>query len=253
LACIGVEAPGEEFEQLLPSLDSRRFRCSHSKPGLHPRVARRGKLLPRHVYDQLQALMQADREYFGLEGDDIAGDLIVRPSRNLECKDCREDYRDHLARKLQLVVTARDLFFMFKHDPPPLEYEADEVLSPGDEFVYIVSTKFITKFSKAVAGLMKTSKLADSTDNPANLPQICPETESIVEGIDALDLAMISPIEACAEISTKEADNIDIAVNSNLICKFLLFLIFEELLAIVLHAVSLPRYQQVLTGISVRL
>ena len=81
-----------------PLLRHKHLLCEHGN-GLHPRVARRGKLLPRPLYDVLVSLMLGEQCMINGEDhqvavslfdEDIVNDCIITPEQNMYCENVRQ-------------------------------------------------------------------------------------------------------------------------------------------------------------------
>jgi hypothetical protein len=192
----------EELDQHLsdsgPLLRHKHLLCPHGC--LHPRMARRGKLLPRPIYDAYVFILQGERALLrqGLGETDAdmveANDCLVTRESHLHCQECSKSYRYELSKKLDLV---KDLKFLYEELDPKAddfssEYEVGDLpLSPEDEYAYAISKGFITKFRKAVVGMMKSlhnldeGTILSSQDNGSH------GTRNVVyEGLDAVDTSM---------------------------------------------------------------
>ena len=186
-----------------PMLQNRELLCEHGSGGLHPRVARSGKLLPRKIYDAMVTLLRDEQSYFsdgteagkkgkkGLDTDAI-NDCVISPCSNLFCIECVQTYREHLAEKersLALVLKLYDAFENKINDFDPKTF-------PEEQEIYAVSKNFITVFKKH----------ADKTMKEALNPKV------VCEGIDSLDLSYLpgfSSVESSndetAETKTNQA------------------------------------------------
>ena len=177
--------------------------CSHEPPGLHPRVARKGKLLPRSVYEAYVAgLRQEQQSILGRDTDEsTVTDCLILPTDNLVCVECSRDYQDELGQKLKTIKAMKKLYDML--DPKELDRfkfefgNGDTFGHERDNYAYILSRRFITAFRNQIAALMKNAATAVSIEN-AN------------EGLDGLDLS---------SFDTHALDK-DLGVpNSNITCK----------------------------------
>jgi hypothetical protein len=218
-----------------PLLRHKHLLCNHG--GLHPRTARRGKLLPRPIYDAYVLILQGERALLrqGLGETDAdmeeMNDCLVTRDSHMHCQECSKTYQDELSKKLCLV---KDLKFLYEELDPKAddffsEYqEGDLPASPEDEYAYAISKGTITKFRRAVVVMMKTlHNMDDGTTPQENGSQ---GTRTVVyEGLDALDTSMFE-FESAAEdgkrkpslsgSSIHEADKLDEEVNGIITCKF---------------------------------
>jgi hypothetical protein len=209
--------------------------CTHENPALHPRIARRGKLLPKQAYDALMDII--DNEIQDSVGtgilNPIKGDLLISPLRNLVCKCCVQEYRSELVEKLSFVRSVKYLFDKF--DPKEMNHSryiqpGDESMEKGDQFVYIVSRKFITWFRNKTMRLMKQATMSKA--DPKLQTDIHGSTSSIHEGLDGLNLKefwdfdesmqTFCNVRACG---VGEDEGIAIRVNGPLTCTLFYFIL----------------------------
>jgi hypothetical protein len=78
-------------------LQYKRLLCTHPTPGLHPRVARKGKLLPTDVYCAFESLLRTE-----LKSETFVSDCTITLS-NVFCTECSEGYRLELYKKVDLA------------------------------------------------------------------------------------------------------------------------------------------------------
>jgi hypothetical protein len=177
--------------------------CSHEPPGLHPRVARQGKLLPRSVYETYVAgLRQEQKSILGRDTDESAAtDCLILLTDNLVCVECSRDYQAELGQKLNRVKAMKKLYDLL--DPKELDcfkFEfglGDTFGHERDNYAYILSRRFITAFRNQISALMKSAAAAVSVEN-------------VNEGLDAFDLSSFE----------KKTLDKDLCVpNSNITCK----------------------------------
>jgi len=93
-------------------LHNRCLLCNHGR-GLHPRVARTGKLLPLKAYNILMELLQAERLYSSdtmRASTNKVTDLMISTVENLYCSECEESYRSEMRNKLNMVQSALQLY-----------------------------------------------------------------------------------------------------------------------------------------------
>ena len=190
-----------------PLLQHRDLICSHHNGGLHPRVARSGKLLPRHIYDTVVSLLSAEKDQLALKvsGDEAkpsakrgkrrsgggrdksdgeTADLIIAPDSSLFCSECVETYRKELAAKeraLSLVLSLHEDFDGKRNDLDPKSL-------PEGQDIFAVSRHFVTVFKKHAERAMKE----------ASSPQV------VCEGIDLLDLSFLPSFQAKSEVKIEE-------------------------------------------------
>jgi hypothetical protein len=191
--------------------------CEHKEPGLHPREARRGKLLTRPMYDALVARLKVERgELIGKTwSDDDMEDPIISLTKNLICAECSVEYQMELYEKLDILSNALTLY----HQLDNKTAECDTSYEPGttfekeeERYVYIVSKKFATAFRNRVSGIMKQVAPADLTCVPDMGFTSNNAVESMAEGIDAI---------GSSELYFKDITdpNFDVRINSNITCE----------------------------------
>ena len=194
-----------------PLLQHRGLICSHDQGGLHPRVARSGKLLPRDIYDTVVSLLSDEKHQLALQSNgeeskpsakrgkrrsgggrgksDEAADLIIAPDSSLFCSECVETYRKELAAKeraLSLVLSLHEDFDGKRNDLDPKSL-------PEGQDIFAVSRHFVTVFKKHAERVMKE----------ASSPRV------VCEGIDLLDLSFLPSFQ-----TKKEAKMEDNALSS---------------------------------------
>lgn len=168
--------------------------CEH-KLGLHPRVARSGKLLTTHFFDALLALMGTEQTFL-LENRSkkkLKSSLDCLTSDRIRCETCAKSYQSTLKQNLD---RARSLQTMF-HDLDPKAEGALMAEIDDDTVVYALSKRFVTKLRKAIAAVLKPLESYDT------LPR----------GLDTLD--SLSALSA----SPSSEDAMDVSVNSTILCK----------------------------------
>jgi hypothetical protein len=191
--------------------------CEHQEPGLPPREARRGKLLPRPMYDALVARLKVERgELIGKAwlGDDME-DPIISVSKNLICEECSLEYQTELWEKLNILSNALSLY----HELDNKTAECDTSYDPGttfekeeEQYVYIVSKKFAAAFRNRISGIMKQVAPADLTSVPDMGFTSNNAVESMAEGIDAI---------GSSDLYFKDITDpdFDVKINSNITCE----------------------------------
>jgi hypothetical protein len=204
-------------------LQHRKLLCSHVVPGLHPRIARRGKLLPKEAYDAFIATIQA--EIITLFGTDcldwIINDCEITPCTNLVCKECMQEYKTELGETLELAKNLKFLFDIL--DPKEMKFsrklEAGEAFdSQNDQYAYMVSRKFISWFRNKMLRLMKQSGNT-ATDQKLQTSSSVP-TQCVSEGLDGLNLTDYFVAKYLTSPSnTLDDDGIAIRVNGPLTCE----------------------------------
>ena len=191
--------------QQKPLLQNRDLVCSHGKGGLHPRVARSGKLLPRYIYDIIESLLHDEKEQIiasssneeakgtAKRGKQRSGggqqnkivdttDLAISPDSSLFCPECVESYRLELAAKER----ALSLVLSLHEDLDGKCNDFDPKALPEGQNIFAVSRNFVTVFKKHAERVMKE----------ASSPQV------VCEGIDLLDLSFLPTFQS--EVKVEE-------------------------------------------------
>jgi hypothetical protein len=198
-------------------LQHRKYLCAHKNPGLHPRIARRGKLLTRQSYDAYIVALNEERLVCNGANstcDDLPmNDCVIVPVDNLVCPECTLEYRSELSNKLQLAEGILSIY----HDLDQKERKFSVILDPDeslgydqDGYAYIVSRKFATWFRNKVARFMKHNASLVSAESASG----------------GLDLVDFSEFENTFKLpsGSSEDENIAIRVNGAVTCESLLLL-----------------------------
>ena len=191
--------------------------CEHGQVGIHPRSARRGKLLPRVVYETIVASLYEERESLLADqvkvSDERQDGFVVSPSESMFCQECVDEFCLNVRPKLELL---EDLLFLFeeldtKSDDASIEYETGTVFGcEKEKFVYIVARRFCTALKDHIKLIMKNVTAVDAESFPVE-EKLLPVFESIAEGIEAIDMK---------DLEVTENSNVDKYVNSLVTCKF---------------------------------
>ncbi len=203
-----------------PILKHKHLLCTHQQ-GLHPRIARRGKLLSKSQFIAYTELLQTECEMYmenkGIENSHICTadvcDLIISTEKNLYCEVCATEYRDQLKKK----VDTYDLVTKLYDSLDPINEDLDRTCN---ENLFAVSKSFITNFRKFAVKKMKLAMDMMGCSASQNLT-------APVEGIDHFDINDILPCGSSPDIHTEveivstsnEKDAIDPLVNSKITCK----------------------------------
>lgn len=165
--------------------------CPHHM-GLHPRVARKGKLLPMPLYRALIELSQKEQlsEEKEISGVDVAP---IIPNKNLRCELCSSGYVRDLKAKKDLV----ELLVALQDDLNPRVSSSRKISGA----TFFVSRRFITKFREIVGAVVKTIKNFDK----------------MPEGLDGVDLSPFSNASSSHETSP----TIDAFVNTSILCELI--------------------------------
>jgi hypothetical protein len=208
----------------LPMLRHKHLLCHHESPGLHPRIARKGKLLPRTVYNHYIHLLASERAELEdntarlhfYEND--AADCVITPESGLYCKECSEAYTSELALKLQWVKKLK--FLNDELDPKKDESPFDASTSEEAQFhyTYAVSRRFISKFRAQVGSLLRSVEDAHKKGD---------NTASVLEGLDGADLSWLERFHDDSWLANHGDDEkvLDPLVNGNITCKSALLLL----------------------------
>lgn len=183
-----------------PVLQNKHLLCEHGT-GLHPRVARKGKLLPRPLYDALVSLMLGERRL--LNDDDQAesmeqldeadaNDCIITPDNHMYCEICAESYKADLRQKMDCLDRLRQLANVLGQNPGgkiEFDYESssDEEGNESEDFVYLVSTKFVSKLKALVNGIVKNA--TDTEIQSQGKKKGSTKADAYCEGLDSIDLS----------------------------------------------------------------
>jgi hypothetical protein len=212
----------EDFEQKIV-LQHRKLLCSHRVPGLHPRVARRGKLLPKPAFDAYIDTIQ--EEIITIVGNECSEweviDCEITLSKNLICEDCMHEYKQELG---QTLKHAKRLKYLHNElDPKEMKFsrnlDVDEIVdSQTEQYAYMVSRKFITWFRNNMVRLMKhagTTIMNQNFDLSSSMSSI-----SVAEGLDGLNVSEFCSANFLpSSSSTIDDEGIVVRVNGPLTCK----------------------------------
>lgn len=196
-------------------LQHRKYLCSHEFPGLHPRIARRGKLLSRQSYDAYVRSLNEERLTFIGDtascSDIPVSDCLIGPANNLVCDDCLMEYRSELSQKLKLAEALVRIF----HDLDQKETKCSlncGAVEPSDshanEYTYIVSRKFATWFRSKVSRFMKHNASVIAA-------------ESVAGGLDSIDFSEFEMknsenLSSCSSVD----ESVAVRVNGSVTCEF---------------------------------
>lgn len=199
--------------------------CSHETPGLHPRVARKGKLLPKLAYEAYIAALRVEkRDILGRDTDENSfNDCLILPTDNLICQDCAQEYRSELSQKLKRVLAMKYIYDSL--DPKENKFTLERGLgeawgNESDRYAYIVSRKFVTWFRNKVVRFMKRAGSAEAKCVECESQFIALSAENEAEGLDGLDLSEFSVSKD--EKTGIEPDDVGVAVRVNgpITCEF---------------------------------
>ena len=202
----------------------REYLCSHTNPALHPRIARRGKLLPNDAFDALLIIVND-------EIHDTAGahrtmhDLPIFPLKDIVCKDCTREYRAQLVEKFSFTCAVKSL--CDELDPKVLKCSrylqaGESIKDASDQYVYIVSRKFVTWFRNKTMRFMKQAICTKGDES--KLPSgTSTSSTSITVGLDGLDINAFWNLKESnfSVVACGAGDDEDLAVrvNGHLTCE----------------------------------
>lgn len=199
-----------------PLLKHKHLLCDHGT-GLHPSVARRGKLLPRPLYDAIVSLMLGERQMLNGEheidnemdadqyDEDVVNDCIITPDHNMYCENCVDSYKTELREKIDKLCRLRQLYHDLDPKSKQIAFEGDdEAESEAKDTLFLVSKKFITNFRKRVVHVMDSAGASEiQSHGKKKLDNYC-------EGLDSVNLTSLGP---------NSSDDLDSFVNSTITCK----------------------------------
>lgn len=179
--------------------------CPHGK--LHPRTARKGKVLSRLMFEAYVDIQQEDELPATFKPPDML------------CSECASEYISELSSKLQTFQAIMRLYESLdpKNDNFDLQMKPSELPESEDEKVaYIVSRKFISNFRARVAKFIKniTSSIEGGVRKTSDVD--INNASASTEGLDALDISAVLKSENNSG-STEEQD--DLIVNQSITCK----------------------------------
>ena len=194
-------------------LRHRQLLCRHGE-GIHPRIARSGKLLSANQFQAYLNLLKAEREenINDQDGtsDDIEApvcDMIISQKSCLQCDKCAIEYQEELKEKfagycrLLLLETT-------------LGIESNINLSE-QKGTYAVSRSFATNLRKfAWSKTLKQSLAINSCSKSTDI-------DVPVEGIDHFDLTGLVPgiLNQDTEVQSCSKETLDLLVNSKIACE----------------------------------
>eukprot|EP00980_Cylindrotheca_fusiformis_P000669 scaffold160_cov136-Cylindrotheca_fusiformis.AAC.16 len=191
--CLGRDLD-TQIQSAGPVLRHKHLLCEHGR--LHPEVSRRGKVLPRSMYDAYSSLLKGEQAFLRkeakLSSDDgtEVNDYIITPSKNLFCDSCSRTYRNQLGTKMNRLRNMKDLFDYLdpSFDERGLQFkrEDERILCPEDEFVYGVSKRMVTKYRNAIKEILQA--LAKRGEGGTTDPVNGYGKKSIWEGLDSLEV-----------------------------------------------------------------
>jgi hypothetical protein len=198
-----------------PLLKHKHLLCSHGI-GLHPRIARRGKLLPRPLYDAIVSLMLGERRMLNEEhnavdtrqiDENAVNDCIITPTQNMNCELCVHSYKAELREKIEKLRRLRQLYYNLEPSKTKqiVFEDDDETVSDAKDTLFLVSRTFITAFRKQVKNVI-TSAEASERELQGNK-----KAEHCCEGVDFINLSAFDP--------NNSSSTLDFFVNHAITCK----------------------------------
>ena len=199
-----------------PLLKHKHLLCSHGT-GLHPRIARRGKLLPRPLYDAIVSLMLGERRMLNGEHDavdtsqideNVVNDCIITPTQNMNCEHCVHSYKAELQEKIDKLRRLRQLY----HNLEPSKSkqliieDGEDTASEAKDTLFLVTKTFITAFRKQVKNVMTSAEESEIQLQGKNK-----KTENCCEGVDAINWSAFDP--------NSSSSTLDFLVNQAITCK----------------------------------
>ncbi|MGK3740431.1 MAG: hypothetical protein ACI90V_007281 [Bacillariaceae sp.] len=159
--------------------------CPHGC--LHPRDARRGKLLRKSLYNSYVSLLKAERKFLSetseLEDSDVVG-CVITPDEKLSCVECSKQYCNELTNKLEFTKIVNDLYVHMK-DKTKLKFVQHE-----REYLYILSKSAVTAFTTLVDKLKKSTEAFNKGVNlDRSSTTITSANSLILNGIDDIDIS----------------------------------------------------------------
>jgi hypothetical protein len=198
-----------------PLLKHKHLLCSHGT-GLHPRVARRGKLLPRPLYDAIVSLMLGERRMLNGElnavdtsqvAENVVNDCIITPTQNMDCEQCVHLYKAELQEKIDKLCRLMQLY----HNLEPSKTKQvvfednDDTESEAKDTLFLVSKTFITAFRRQVKNVIALAKASE------NQLQGEKNAESCCEGVNSINWSAFDP--------NSSSSTLDFSVNQAISCK----------------------------------
>lgn len=208
------------------------FLCSHG--GLHPRTARRGKVLRKGLYDAYVSLLRGERQLLrDTSAESHVSDVVghvIEASSNLFCTECVKSYGIDLSKKLEYVKAVKDLYFALEEeesaalDKSQLNFDASNEGCPEEHYAYVLSRSSTTNFKRKAAALIKSvagfdegGPMEGSASSSAAAPRL--------SGLDDIDIESFqigvgaSSFTQCMEIpKTQGTNEIEKKFNGNITC-----------------------------------
>lgn len=206
----------------LPSIDELKMSehmCTHERPGLHPRVARQGKLIPQVSFDLYVAtlleeeLLVSDRNLSG-KGK-LAFPAIS--ANTIACQDCCIEYKRELEETLTYMNSLCYLYDELDLKECGLSLEMDTRDETGTgEFAFVVSRKFVKLFREKFSRFLKKSQtsLANATFEKLESTHTRLAVNNVADGLDGLDISELG------QQNTDREQTDELNVNGSLTCKF---------------------------------
>lgn len=111
--------------------------CSHNI-GLHPRIARRGKLITEQMYNTIISILEEEGHNRSKESDNDSC-----PSSDIFCQHCVSSYTTEIRDKFHILMTLMEIFS--EVEALPNAANAKEMIS---QELYVVSSRFLTDLKR---------------------------------------------------------------------------------------------------------
>ena len=176
------DSKGDDSDSVcITTPSSARYLCVHNPCGMEPQLVRKGKLLPKPMFESLLKIVEQEKgnlsPYF-MESQYIT-----------ICNLCATSYKESLSEKLHHLRKAYDLYEMLdpKSEGENCHLNTGTDLSDDNREheaeVFLVSCKFITAFRAWVAKEIKAAGSDEAIETIANV-----SLESTFEGLDCADV-----------------------------------------------------------------
>lgn len=139
-------SPSSDKKKIL--LSHSHFLCEHGKKGLHPRVARKGKILSEEMYQKYLSIL-SEEYYKNEESENVVGfeftDKMIDPSCDIYCEECASSYQKELREKFTILTTSLEIFDNLQESTT----SATEEDGRGEnERRFAVAAKFVTDLKR---------------------------------------------------------------------------------------------------------
>jgi hypothetical protein len=196
-------------------LEDCKLLCSHST-GLHPRAVRKGKLLSRELYAEIDKIMSEEFTQFTSDEGSTNGAGTALKNHAVEnssfvCEPCGSQFQNEGRKKLETFQTLISIYEDLAAGQNDLDLDSD--LSQSDAFV--IHRQWVTSLRKCVESNLTVMKGTKK------------EKKNIVYfgGVDSLNLDGLSidenPKESSEQNKAESSDNegLDCQVNTTITCE----------------------------------